>query len=148
MQTTLQEYKTILTYHRNHKQKGEYVGIISNILGFLSSSIGEITIKCFVGYAVFNGTQSIGMVALVTGYSSKIGDILSTILRTRTTYRSTRFQIDTLNLFVQMFVPIGSYQDSRGRLSISEMQFQNVSFEYPKMQEYEREYLAIVETYF
>ena len=72
MQTTLREYSEILDYHRDHKQKGEYVGIITNILSFLSSSISEITIKCIVGYAVFQGTQSIGMVALVTGYSSNV----------------------------------------------------------------------------
>lgn len=147
MQTTLQEYRSILTHHRNHKQKGEYVEIITSILWFLGSSVGEVTIKCIVGYAVFQGTQSIGMVALVTGYSGKIGNILSSILGMRTSYKITKFQLDTLNLFVKMFVPIGTYKNSK-KVSISHIQFQNVSFEYPEMHEYEREYLAIVEMFF
>ena len=147
MQTTLREYKEILNHHRDHKQKWEYVGIITNILQFLSSSIGEVTIKCIVGYTVFQGTQSIGMVALVTGYSSNAWRILSKILSMKTTYRDTKFHLSTLDLFTKMFQPIGTYK-KKNTLSISKITFQNVDFTYPIMQEYEREYLEIVEKYF
>ena len=147
MQTTLREYKEILDHHRDHKQKGEYVGIITNILQFLSSSIGEVTIKCIVGYAVFQGTQSIGMVALVTWYSNNAWRILSKILSVKTKYRDTKFHLSTLDLFIKMFKPIGTYW-KKDHISISNIRFQNVDFRYPIMQEYEREYLEIVEKYF
>jgi ABC-type multidrug transport system fused ATPase/permease subunit len=147
MQKTLHEYKEILDHHRKHKQKWEYIEIIANILGFLSSSVGEVTIKCIVGYAVFQGTQSIGMVALVTWYSERVWRILSDILGIKIKYRDTKFQLSTLHLFVKMFIPIGHYQNSK-TLSIVKVEFRDVCFKYPMMQEYEREYLNIVEQYF
>ena len=147
MQTTLHEYKGILDHHRKHKQKWEYVEIIANILRFLSSSIGEVTIKCIVGYAVFQGTQSIGIVALVTWYSERVWGILSDILGIKIKYRDTKFQLSTLHLFVKMFTPIGHYRNNKSP-SVTKVEFQDVYFKYPMMQEYEREYLSIVEQYF
>lgn len=65
----------------------------------------------------------------------------------KTTYRDTKFHLSTLDLFTKMFQPIGTYK-KQNTLSISKITFQNVDFTYPIMQEYEREYLEIVEKYF
>ncbi len=64
-------------------------------------------IKIIVGYSVFEGTQSIGIVALVVSTMGTVEDTMRNLIAIRKDYLHFRFQESSILLFLEMCEPIG-----------------------------------------
>jgi ABC-type bacteriocin/lantibiotic exporter with double-glycine peptidase domain len=102
-------------------------------------------IKLIVGYSVFNGTQSIGMVALVVSSMGTIEDIISRIFSLRKDYLRFRFQESSILLFLDMCEPIGSKDPKLG--TIDTISLEKVVFSYPNLKSFEVKYMQIAKEF-
>ena len=74
-------------------------------------------IKILVGLSVFEGTQSIGIVALVVASMWTVEDLVKDGINFRREYLRTRFQDSSILLFLEMCEPIGKIHEYNEKIS-------------------------------
>ncbi len=124
---------------RPYQRKKVFIG--SGI--FLVDSAVSILIKAGVGYFVFQGTLSVGMVTMSVLYADRLASAIRQATEAYFDIRKTRFDFSFFEEFLKISAPVGS---KRGFGSIgSGISFRNVSFSYPDSRELERPFFELIE---
>ncbi len=145
IKSTLESYQDILDEQIHHGLKKNWAELIWTVSRLFTGSISQMLIKMIVGYSVFEWTQSIGMVALVVSSMGTVEEIMARILTLRKDYLRFRFQESSILLFLEMCEPIGKIQKSQH--DIQTIKLDNLSFSYPNLKSYEKQYMEIVENF-
>lgn len=145
IKSTLESYQSLLDEQIHRGLKKNWAELIWTVSRLFTGSISQMLIKMIVGYSVFEWTQSIGMVALVVSSMGTVEEIMARILTLRKEYLRFRFQESSILLFLEMCEPIGKIQKSQNE--IETIQFNNLSFSYPNLKTYEKQYMEIVENF-
>ncbi len=145
VKTTLDSYKNLLDEQIRHWLKKNWAELTWTFSGLLTGSLSTMLIKVIVWYSVFEGTQSIGMVALVVSSMGTVEDIMKSIITVRKDYFRFRFQEWSILLFLEMCEPIGKVHTFDQK--IEKIQGTSIWFSYPNLSVYERKYLSIVEEF-
>ena len=142
---TISKYEHILTEGTKQGIRKNWSDLVWGVSSLLTGSVSQMIIKVIVGYSVFQGTQSIGMVALVVASLGTVEDIMRSILSVRKGYLRFRFQESSILLFLHMCEPIG--HKARFRETLSTIQMRDVSFAYPNISVYEKQYIDVAKTF-
>ena len=145
VKTTLDSYKHLLDEQIRHGLKKNWANLTWTFSGLLTGSLSRMLIKIIVGYSVFEGTQSIGIVALVIATMGTVEDILKSIITVRREYFRFRFQESSILLFLEMCEPIGEIHSFPEK--VEKIQCKNIEFSYPNLSSYEKKYMDIVEDF-
>ncbi len=145
IKSTLKSYQDLLDEQIHHGLKRNWAELIWTVSRLFTGSITQILIKVIVGYSVFEWTQSIGMVALVVSSMGTVEEIMARILTLRKDYLRFHFQESSILLFLEMCEPIGKIQKSQN--DIRTIKLDNLSFSYPNLKSYEKQYMEIVENF-
>lgn len=145
IKSTLKSYQDLLDEQIHHGLKKNWTELIWTVSRFFTGSVSQMLIKMIVGYSVFEWTQSIGMVALVVSSMGTVEDIMARILTIRKDYLRFRFQESSILLFLEMCEPVGTIKKSKS--DIWTIKFDNLSFSYPNLKSYEKQYMEIVENF-
>ncbi len=145
IKSTLKSYQDLLDEEIHRGLKKNWAELIWTVSRLFTGSISQMLIKMIVGYSVFEWTQSIGMVALVVSSMGTVEEIMARILTLRQDYLRFRFQESSILLFLEMCEPIGTIQKSQN--DIQTIKFDNLSFSYPNLKSYEKQYMEIVENF-
>lgn len=145
VKTTLDNYKSLLDEQIRRGLKKNWAELTWTFSGLLTDSLSRVLIKIIVGYSVFEGTQSIGMVALVVSSMGTVEDIMRSIITVRKDYFRFRFQESSILLFLEICEPIGKVHTFREK--IETISAKNIWFSYPNLSLYERKYISIVEEF-
>jgi ABC-type multidrug transport system fused ATPase/permease subunit len=143
--TTLQSYRNLLDEQIRLGLKKNWAELTWVFSGLLTDSLSKMLIKIIVGYSVFAGTQSIGIVVLVVSSMGTVEDIMKSIITLRRDYFRFRFQESSILLFLEMCEPVGNILEYRQPIEKIEIQW--LTFSYPNLSFYERKYMWIVEDF-
>lgn len=145
VKTTLDSYSLLLNEQIRQGLKKNWAELTWTISGLLTGSLSKMLIKIIVGYSVFEGTQSIGIVALVVSTMGTVEDTMRNLIAIRKDYLHFRFQESSILLFLEMCEPIGdiSILDQE----IEKIHGKNIWFSYPNLSFFERRYMNIVEDF-
>lgn len=116
VKTTLDNYKSLLDEQIRRGLKKNWAELTWTFSGLLTDSLSRVLIKIIVGYSVFEGTQSIGMVALVVSSMGTVEDIMRSIITVRKDYFRFRFQESSILLFLEICEPIGKVHTFREKI--------------------------------
>lgn len=141
----LKKYDHLLKESVRYGLKKQWSDLTWTIGGILNGNLSDLTIKAIVGYGVFLGTNSIGMVALVITSLGTIRELIDTLLHTRQSYRDFRFRGSLLKLFFHITEPIGTIE--KIQKSAPSVSIKNLNFTYPNLANYELEYMELVKTH-
>ncbi len=145
VKTTLDSYKNLLDEQIHHGLKKNWAQLTWTFSGLLTGSLSSMLIKIIVGYSVFQGTQSIGIVALVVSTMGTVEDIMKSMITIRKEYFRFRFQESSILLFLEMCEPVGDVGDFWEK--IEKIRGDNITFSYPNLSSYEKKYMDIVESF-
>ncbi len=145
VKSTLKSYQELLDQQIHYGLKKNWTDLIWTVSRLFTGSISQMLIKMIVGYSVFQWTQSIGMVALVVSSMGTVEEIMARLLTLRKDYLRFRFQESSILLFLEMCEPIGTVQQFQDH--IKSIQLENLSFSYPNLKSYEKQYMEIVENF-
>lgn len=90
----------------------------------------------------FSGTQSVGMVVLVVSSMGSIGEMISKIFSLKPAYKDFLFQQESILLMLKICTPAGTLDFSE---KVETVSIKNLSFSYPNMAIYEKEYMEILQ---
>jgi hypothetical protein len=85
------------------------------------------------------------MVALVVSSMGTVEEIMTRLFTLRKEYLRFRFQESSILLFLEMCEPMGTIKDSQ--IDIQTVTCKNLSFSYPNLKSYEKQYLKIAEDF-
>lgn len=139
----IRQYDYILQEQVKNGLQKNWSDLSWNIASLLNDSLSQIVIKAIVGYGVFVGTNSVGMVVLVIASTETIDRLVSSLFDMRKNYRDFRFRESSIELFLEICAPIGTTDRIDGKKL--EIVMENLSFSYPNLARYELDYLKLVQ---
>lgn len=145
VESSLNHYQAILQEEVKNGIQNDWSHLRYHFFDSIISSTGEILIKLIVGYGVFAGTNSIGMVTLVIASMSTIESLFRDVLYMRVNYQKFRMDIHSALLFLKMTQTVGNIDTYKQPLK--SITLKNLHFTYPNVVTYEREYLEIVQNF-
>lgn len=140
--STLQSYQTLLNKENQNTQKRNFSDLFWNIQNLLNNNVRDIILKLLVWYWVFAGTKSVGMVVLVVSSMGSIGEMISKIFSLKPAYKDFLFQQESILLMLKICTPAGTRDFNE---KINSMSMQWLTFSYPNMAKYEKEYMEILQ---
>lgn len=139
----IRQYDHILREQIKNGLQKNWWDLTWNIASLINDSFSQIVIKAIVGYGVFVGTNSVGMVVLVIASTQTIDRLISSLFVMRKNYRDFRFRESSIELFLEICAPIGTID--RIDEKKLEIVMENLTFSYPNLARYELEYLKLVQ---
>lgn len=139
---TLEKYKQAIEISQEKEIKISITKLHYSEISQIIQSIWEILIKLFVGYSVFKGTQSVGMVALVIASMWTLQNIIISILNIRTRYINLKLQNDSILLFFEICENVWKINQYNKKLE--KIQIKNLEFNYPNFAKYEKKFLELI----
>lgn len=137
--STLDSYKNILDFAVAEWVKKDWSLLSYTVFERFISSFSDILIKLIVGYGVFQGTNSIGMVALVVASMGTIQNIIVSTFQLRNDYLKLQLSTASMSLYLKMTEKIGNIGEKNFQLK--KLSFLNLTFSYPNFAIFEKEYL-------
>ena len=144
VRSTLDNYRHLLDAQVHNGLQKNWSQLIWSLSSLFTDNMSNLLIKWIVGYGVFIGTSSVGMVALVVSSMGTVSRIMSSLIGASQDYRTFRFRESSILLFLQMCEPINSGEWAPLITApIEQLSAKRVSFRYPNLAEYEREYMTL-----
>lgn len=142
LSSTIQTYADLLNQENKNSVKRDFSGLVWNMQNLINYSLRDILLKWIVGYWVFIGTNSVGMVVLVVSSMGTLGWLISQILSFRNNYKDFVFQQESILLMLKICSEVGNTEYTQ---KIEKIEFQDVYFSYPNLAIYEQEYFEILQ---
>ncbi|MDD5770197.1 MAG: ATP-binding cassette domain-containing protein [Candidatus Gracilibacteria bacterium] len=142
--STLKNYEKLLSENNKLGVKKDFVELSRSIRRLLNSNLLDIILKLIVGYGVFAGTNSVGMVALVVSSMGVVKDIFNTIFEIKTEYKNFEFSQNSILLMFDLCKPIGNVEFKN---TFDKIEFRNINFSYPSLAKYEENYIKMLQKY-
>lgn len=139
----IRQYDFLLREQVKYGLRKNWADLAWNIASLFNYSISQIAIKAIVGYGVFAGTNSVGMVVLVIASMGTIENLVTSLFNMRKEYRDFRFRESAIELFLEICAPVGTVDRHDGKKL--EIVMENLSFSYPNLAGYELDYLKLVQ---
>jgi len=135
-------YANVLSEDNLKSVKRNFSDLVRNIQNIFNYSLRDIILKLIVGYGVFEGAKSVGMVVLVVSSMGSVGSMIRDLLQLRIKYKDFVMEQESILLMLKICTPAGTKDNPEPVKSIN---LQNLTFAYPNHAEYEREYIEIVQ---
>lgn len=89
---------------RPYQKKQVIVGSVA----FLADVFTTLVIKTVVGYTVFYGTGSVGMVTMAVMYTGQLSSMIAEVLHTHFSLKKIGFDLSFFDAFLKISAPVGS----------------------------------------
>jgi ABC-type bacteriocin/lantibiotic exporter with double-glycine peptidase domain len=139
----IRQYGHILGEEVKNGLQKNWADLSWSIASLFNNSLSQIAIKAIVGYGVFAGTNSVGMVVLVIASTGTVEGLVTSLFNLRKDYRDFRFRESSIELFLEICAPVGTHDGARPEKL--EIAMENLSFSYPNLAGYELDYLKLIQ---
>lgn len=142
LKSTLNDYSYFMSEENKNSIKRDFSSMIWNINNLINYNLRDILLKLIVWYWVFVWTNSVGMVVLVVSSMWTLWWIISTIFNFKNDYKDFLLQQESVLLMLKICVSV--WNEKYGE-KIKNLEFKNITFSYPNLAKYEKEYIEIVQ---
>jgi ABC-type bacteriocin/lantibiotic exporter with double-glycine peptidase domain len=139
----LERAKTALRKRIELERQSMLHELTYNIMNMLNKGVSGAIVKGIVGYAIFSGTGSVGLMTMSIMYVSRIEDFFSYLVYIIPQFRSFSDSVRKFEIFLSIAAHGETLKQEKFQEEIEAVRIKRLTFRYPKMVQEELQFINI-----